>query len=241
MKVRQNRLLARLKEHGFASGPESRTSDDLIFTRPSHIPGLFESIIVGCQGKRGEAVHASVGTAVTRQVMYKVLGDVKLLEELAENQERGWTIIEDDGKAREWEGRLAQIGPLRAREWAEAGGPKVLHDTAEVRAAADRYFTLVNPTNDLAQVLSNLKQTSSKRIADEAERFHACPILSGTTGTETAYQVACYLIARHSEELEGKSVLGCNPMDDALMDRVIILANKLFNYDERYHTRSVRE
>jgi hypothetical protein len=126
-----------LREHGFTYGPESRTSDDLIFTRPSHISDLFESIIVSCQGKRGEAVYASVGVSVTNEVAYKIFGDVKLLEELAEDSERGWTIIEDGIKARKWESRLAALGPVRAKEWADVRGPRLLEETIQLRAGRD--------------------------------------------------------------------------------------------------------
>jgi hypothetical protein len=58
--------------------------------------------------------------------MYKHLGDVQFLAELGEDPQRGWPIIEDDGKARQWEVRLAAVGPVRVKEWADARGPKIL-------------------------------------------------------------------------------------------------------------------
>jgi hypothetical protein len=228
MKVRQNRLLALLNGHGFVLGPQSRTDNSLIFIKPSHIEDLFESIILNSQGKRGEAVYASVGIAVTRQVAYKVLGDVQFLHELGEDPTRGWTIIEDDRKARQWEAQLANVAPVRARDWADARGAKVLRDTAEIRTAVDKYLSLVHPIHDLGQVLANLKQASSEQTSAEAERLHACPILRGVTGAEVAYEVACYLIVRHAQDVEGLSYLGSDPIGDKrLMHRVIVLADKL--------------
>jgi hypothetical protein len=230
MKVRQKRLEAVLRQHGFAYGPESRTSDDLIFTRPSHVAGLIESIIVGCQGKRGEAVYANVGVAVTRQVAYKVLGDVQHLLELDENNFRNWTIIEDDAKARQWEARLAKIGPVRAKEWADARGPQLLQETAEARGAVNKYLSLLPPAKTPEQLLAALKNAGNRQIVDEAERLSACPIFADGPDTELAYRVACHAIVRHSEEVEGKSYFGQNPMNDsALQDRIQILADRLLH------------
>jgi hypothetical protein len=230
MIVRQNRLLNMLREHGFACGPESRTSNDLIFTRPSHIESLFESIIVGGQGKRGEAVSAEVGVAVTKWVMYKALGDVKFLDELGEDPQRGWTIIKDDSKARHWEARLAEVGPVRAKEWADARGPRLLQETAQARAAADKYLTLLEPMNDLEQKLVALKKASSEPIAEEAERLSACPIFGDGPDAELAYRVACHVILSHSEEVDGQCYFGRVPMNDPpLLERIEILADKLLH------------
>jgi hypothetical protein len=220
-------LFALLEQHGFSYGPESRTTDALIFVRPSHRDALFESIIVDSQGKRGEAVYASVGVAVTRQVAYKVLGEVQLLGELGGDPNRGWTIIEDDRKAEEWEHQLSAIGPMRAREWADIAGLKVLRQTEGTRIAVAKYLTLVEPTEDLERVLGHLKRAASKSIADEAERLHACPILNGGPNQQAAYRVACYVIVANSEEVERRSFLGADPMNDVnLMYRVIMLADR---------------
>jgi hypothetical protein len=221
-----------LKEQGFSYGPEPRTTDDLVFTRPSHKAELFESIIVGGQGKRGEAVSAEVGVAVTNWVMYKLLGDVQFLSELGEDPQRGWTIIEDDDKARQWETRLVEVGPVRAKEWAASRGPQLLQETAHARAAVSKYLCLLEPTTNLHQKLALLKSASNKRILEETERLTACPIFGDGPNTELAYRVACQLIVSHSENVEGKSYLGHEPMNDPeLLSRIEILADRLLHAD----------
>jgi hypothetical protein len=228
VKVRQKRLIGLLKETGFKYGPKSRTSDDLIFTRPSQIGELFESIIVGCQGKSGEAVYASVGVAVTRKVMYKLLGDVQFLEEVGEDPQRGWTIIEDDGKAIQWESRLAEIGPIRAMEWANARGPQLLQDTAQARAAVAEYYNLLKPAESLEATLLEMKSTTRKQLAEDAERLSTCPLFRNGPDAELAYQIACQVILSHSERIDGTSYIGHDPMNDtALLERIEILVDKL--------------
>ncbi len=169
MRVRQKRMSDLLKQNGFAYGPACRTASDLIFSRPSRVPDLFESIIIGAQGRRGEAVYASVGVAITRRVAYKRLGDVHFIEELGEDALRGWTIIENDRKALQWEARLAEIGPRRATEWANARGPTLLQDTKQVRAAVAEYYKLLDPAETLEQTLAEVKRNNSKQMVEEAE------------------------------------------------------------------------
>jgi hypothetical protein len=237
MRIHRGRLLALLEQHGFSYGPESRATDALIFVRPGHRDELFESIIVDSQGKRGEAVYASVGVAVTSQVAYKVLGEVQLLGELGQDPNRGWTIIEDDRKAIEWERQLSTIGPTRAKEWADIAGPKVLRQTEDTRIAVGKYLALVKPTEDPEWLIARMEQAASKSIAHEAERIHACPILNGGPDQQAAYRVACYVIVAYSEEVEKRSFRGTDPMNDTnLMYRVIMLADKFLNASSRRKT-----
>jgi hypothetical protein len=236
MKVRPDRLLALLKEHGFTHGTRTYTVDSFTFVRQSFTDDLFESIVVESQGKHGEAVYASVGVAVTRTVTYKVLGDVHLLEELAENVERGWTIITDENRAKQWESQLARIGASRARQWAQARGPAILKNTEDTRVAVKKYLARLQPATALSELLASIKRRSSPQIVADAERLCDCPGASGVEGTELAHELACYAILCFSEELEGKSFRGIKPFDDSgLMDRIILLADRLLILRENSH------
>jgi hypothetical protein len=171
-----------------------------------------------------------VGIAVTMTVMHKLLGDVQFLAELGEDPQRGWTIIEDDAKARQWEARLAEVGPVRAREWADARGPQLLQETAQAREAANKYLSLLEPTMNLQLQLEALKNASNKRVFEEAERLSACPIFGDGAETELAYRIACQAILLHSEEVEAWSYFGHDPMNDTrLLERIEILADKLLH------------
>jgi hypothetical protein len=88
MKVRPKRLLALLEPEGFCVGLRTYAVGSFTFVRPSFTEDLFESVIVESQGKQAEAVYASVGVSITRTVAFKVLGDVHVLDEVADNKER---------------------------------------------------------------------------------------------------------------------------------------------------------
>jgi hypothetical protein len=232
MKVRPDRLLGHLKTEGFGVGVRTYAVDSLTFVRPSFTEDLFESVIVEAQGRHGEAVGASVGVSITKTVAFKVLGDVRLLDELDENKERCWTIITDDRKARQWECELARLAPSRAREWAQKTGPGILKTTAETRLAVKRYLARLQPQDGLEEVLAHLKATTPPEIAKNAERLVYCPGASGVEGTEVAYEVACYAILRYSTELEGRSFAGLTPLEDAsLMNRIKVLGDWLLDFD----------
>ncbi|MES2793027.1 MAG: hypothetical protein V4719_25670 [Planctomycetota bacterium] len=228
MKIRQKRLFELLRVHGFASNIISPISGDLTFVRSSHINELFESIIVGTQGKQGEAVYASVGIAITHAVMYELLGNVQFLDEMGEDPQRGWTIIEDDEKARQWETRLAEISSVRAKEMANRFGPQLLQETTELRSVVKKYESTLEPTMTPDKVLAALKSLRSNEVAVEAERLSSCPIFPNDGKKGTIYQIACHVIACRSVDIEGISFIGHDPMSDtALLARIELLADKL--------------
>jgi len=224
MKVKADRLVVPLKEHGFCRGYPTYAKDSFTFVRSRSYGELYESIIVESQGSEDEAVYASVGVSLTRTVMYKVLGDVKLLDELAEDRERGWTIIRDVEKARKWERELVRIGPRRACEWAEFREKFLLESTEEVRTAVRKYLTIVEPIIDIDHSYQRVFESCDDQIVDEAKRIEVGGVLG-----ERVYQLACLIILRHSEQAEnGRSFLGCNAaLDTDFTDRVKILADKL--------------
>lgn len=225
MKVKQQRLLAPLDAHGFTPGLRTYTVPSFTFVRRSESADLFESIIIEAQGKNGEAVIASVGVAVTRTVMYKVMGDVRLLLEMAEVKDRGWTIISTEDKAKQWEEELVRTAPSLAREWAKSEGESILAGTQEARSAVRKYLERLHPVGDLKELNERLRRSANARTLSESDRMYS----GGVEGTETAHDIACLAVLLFSEELEnGKSYFGCSSLDDtSLMQRIAILADRL--------------
>lgn len=229
MKLRHTRVMCLLSPHGFNSIARSRVSRGWIFVRPSHREALFESIIVESQGKSGEAVYASVGIAVTQTVMYKGLGHVQLLEECAEDPQRGWTIIEDDSKAKLWEQTLASVAPLRAAQLADKRGQQLLQATEPLRSSVSRYAECLEPNATLRQTLALIQQHGTRELVREAERLCQCPLLEMDGLKALYYQVACHLISCHSMRIESRSFVGHDPEEDCdLLDRIELLADRLF-------------
>lgn len=228
MKVRHKRLAKLLMGHGFTSVSRSQVSHGWTFVRPSHINELFESIIVESQGKRNEAVYASVGLAVTQTVTYKELGDVQLLEELAEEPQRGWTIIDDDSKAKLWEQKLAAVGPVRAAQLAETLGKQLLQSTAPLRAIVKKYSDCLSRQMPLSQSLGLLKRNCNSEFVMEAQRLVDCPLFESEGLKALCYQLACHVISCNSATVESRSFIGHDPeYDIELLDRIELLADRL--------------
>src|SRR5262249_33029721 len=150
----------------------------------------------------------------------------QFLEEIGEDTERGWTIVENKSKALEWEKRVGQVGPVNARQWALKAGPKMLRDTEAARRAVAQYLIRLAPARSLDSVLLAIRNTAPPSIVDEVGRLSECPAAAGVPGTELAYEVATYTILQFSCEVEnGSSFLGKNPEDNLeLMQRIDILA-----------------
>jgi hypothetical protein len=231
LKVNQRRLIEPLKAFGFVPGIRTYTVPSFTFVRPSYTNHLFESIIVEAQGKQAEAIVASIGVAVTRTVKFKIMGDVRLCVEMAEDKERGWTFVRNEEKAKQWENELVRIAPPLVREWATTKGEVVLAATLEARNAVENYMDRLQPFGDLREVNERLRRGADSRTIEAADRMYS----GGVEGTETAHDIACLAVLLFSGELEnGKSYFGCSSLDDvSLMQRIKILADRLMMASER--------
>jgi hypothetical protein len=227
--ISAERLLTLLHPLNFRQGLATRAAGSLTFVRRSSLSELFDSIIVDCQGRNGEAVYASVGISATRTVMYKVLGDVRLIEVLADNKDRGWTVIDDANQAKYWERRLAAVAQQEVADWAAQVGPRILEQTRNARAAAVQYLERLRHAGGADEVLKQLQARASQRTADAAKRLFESPGGSGVAGTESAYRAACYALMLDAKEVEVAEYL---TVDSAatnveVMMRIHLLADRL--------------
>jgi hypothetical protein len=172
IKVRPSRLLSSLAQYGFVAGPELSGQDSFTFVRRAKMPDLFEWIFVEASGKRSEAVVALVATSLTSKILdRRNLAEECLLTEIAQDQERGWTIVETQADAREWESQLVARGPLRAEQLTTERGEKLLQRTKKARQAVKRYLAHVNLTKPLAAQIAELRPNADPKQLGVAERL----------------------------------------------------------------------
>jgi hypothetical protein len=226
MKVNPERLAQHLAGVGYERGFPTLVLPSCSFVRRSSIFGLYESIIVSAGGKESEAVAAEVGVSMTKVVMYKRLGAVRLVKEVAEMVERGQTIIRSREKATEWEHNLAAIAPTLNRAWAEAQGPAVLSRTRGACLVIDdcvRRLDLNKPRNEL---LMDLRSGMDEQSQELASRMF---ILGGPgpRGISEIYELACLALARFAPAVapDPTAPLTLNPQE--LVDRIALLADRL--------------
>ena len=219
-------------------GLPSAALDSLTFVKASAIEELFESIIVFRFGDRGEVVAGQVGASVTFAVASKILGIIKHLTELDENQEMHWTKTTDDAKARQWEDRLLQVAPQRATEWAASMGPAILEATKAAREVVPRYLACLELSDDLEFVLNRFERTASSEIRNDVERLLHSPgggLGHGGLRSSQARHIAYYALLVHSGDVEqGKSFLGLVPgQNHDYLQRIHILSDRILRYDHR--------
>ena len=231
MTVHSTHLSGPLAQFGFAPGLLTPADGDLTFVRPGPDSDLYESVIVGRQGKRREAVYASVGVSVTWAVMYKTMGHVAHLLELGEDKERHWTIIEDDSKAREWARRLIEVAPARCAIWGQEKGPVLLETTTEARKAVSKYLARLDLATGSQSLLARFRRTASPEVNAEVDRLALS--LGGGLGapeTEDAHYLAYFAILLFSSDVDpGRKFFGQVPVkDEEFMKRIHILADRIW-------------
>jgi hypothetical protein len=231
VKIQPLRVLDRLsKSSGFRVGWLDSTGD-YGYVRQSILDSLFEQLIVKSAGKRREAIYAYAAVSVVSGPMAtKGLVEMSLLDEIASDRERGWTLVETKEAALEWERSLAQVGPLRVRELAAEKGPDLLRRTEGARRASERYVDLLAGSSDLDEIQERLGKLASTEQRGEATRLMRWPGVMRMVGAEGLYEtVSLALVLFRSQVEEEPGVI--EPADPVanqeLMWRLQILADRL--------------
>jgi hypothetical protein len=235
MKINPARLLQLLAAAGYERGFSTGAVPSFSLIRPSAVAGLYESIVVDAGGREAEAVAAEVGVSVTKVVMYKRMGAVRLINEVAENAERGQTIIRSKEKAIEWEQRLAAIAPDLSSAWAESEGPAILASNQEVRSIADAYAKQLDSKMPCSKLLEHLRSIASQHSVEVAENIFNSGG-RGPRGTEDAYALACVAIVHFVGVVEPHraSLVSANPLcDPDLQDRIHQVADRFLACDRQ--------
>jgi hypothetical protein len=139
MKVDIGRLCDLLGRSGFAYHRVPNEHPCLV--RRSVISGLFEAIVVRASGKHGEAVYAYAVTSITQTPMFKTLGKARIITEIAEVAERGWTIIRNRRDAIKWEEDLGAVADRIASNWSQNVVSSLLEETEQLRQLAAECIT----------------------------------------------------------------------------------------------------
>jgi hypothetical protein len=229
MRIQTSRLLRHLSRHGFAlvhNGGGGKTC----LVRPDSSMRTIQWIVVDSSGKKGEAAVAYIGVGVTRRIAFKGLLDLQLLEEIAEDKDRGWTIIITDQDALAWEEKLIRVAPRCAKEFASEHGPILLQRTEAVRNAVGKYLSHLDTEQAIEGQLKSLERRASERMLTDGERLAGWPGVVQIPEASAVYRLACLAIVSFEHEVEEnrRPFAGQNPLeDDGLMWRIQLIADEL--------------
>lgn len=173
IKVRPARLLPPLASHAFIAGPELKSKDSFSFVRPARVPELFEWILVEAQGKQSEAVYAKVVTSLAFSILdRRSFGEERAVTGMPfEDEERGWSIVETQAAAREWEHHLVELAPLQAEQLTAECGEGLLRRTEEARCAAKCYLARLDFAKPLSAQIEELRPNADLKQLGVAERM----------------------------------------------------------------------
>lgn len=227
MSISVARIRSILEQDGFVL-VGNNTSGQSSFRRTASQSHLFEWIIVDCAGRQHEAVVGSIATSVTKCILTKGLMEMRLLDEIAGIEERGWTIVDSIRHAKEWEAQLAKVAPMRSAEMATEVGPDILERTKLARIAVGKYLGSLTHMEDVDIQLKLLRGQAKQYIVADAERLANWPGVLQVAGAEAQYLLAtlCVLYFQRHVEDESFTFMGSDPLEnDQLMWRIQLLAD----------------
>jgi hypothetical protein len=244
IKVRPSRLLVHLERDRFVSGPTLLSQDSFTFVRETSDPDLFEWIIVEASGKASEAVCASIGIALTRTILMRddSISHETPLFEIAENQERGWTIIETTSAARAWESKLTALAPRAVECLTLERAGDLLRRTNYLRRVVKKYISILDLSVPLSFQISHFRKAHDAKLSGVARRLawgvavrQASDIAQrlAWVDSEDIYELAWLCIATNetTEEEEPMNFSHQNPNSNSdLMWRIHLIADWIMRH-----------
>jgi hypothetical protein len=216
-----------LQAHGFEA--MWRSGSDLGFMRPSTEPGLFEHVVIGSAGREGEAIYANVAVSIVQHRLgTKGMCELRLVDEVAGDAERGWTAMRSLEESREWARQLAGVAPHAATALAAIKGPALLARTAAARTVVESHLKQLPDIADL----DALKVWLLGRLEADGEalarRLAAGPGVLQKAGAELVYEAACLAIVLFEVKNHGVAQAKLDPLGDReLMWRIQLLVDRL--------------
>ena len=201
-----SRITLLLKPQGFVVGRRSEIENSFSFVRFDRRPELFQSVTVRCLGKQSDTVVGWVAVAVTRNLLIKGLGEMRVLEEIAREKERGVTVIRNSTEALEWENELSSVGPRRAEDLVSEVGSAILAKTESARAAAAKYVGMLDLTRPIPALIDELRDRFRPSRVRAAVAIAEWPGVLQVRGAQDLYLLSCLSLVGFEEEVEKSEV-----------------------------------
>lgn len=227
MKLDQGTLRELLQVHGFDT--TWRSGSDLGLVRPSTVNGLYEHVVIGSAGREGDAIYANVVISIVHHSLgTKGMGELRLVEEVAADAERGWTVMRTVEESRQWAQKLAEVAPRAVSALATDKGPALLARTAAARAAVGAHLKQLPDTADLDALKTWLLGRLDADGPALARRLAEGPGVLQKAGAELLYEVACLAIVLFEVRGQGSADAKLDPLEDReLMWRIQLLVDRL--------------
>lgn len=193
------------------------------------MPSLFRQIDVTFAGNRKEAAIAHLTVSVTKWLRVKGLSTTRLLEDVATDKGRGWSVIATENEAQAWEAAVARLGPIGASELSSEAGPVLLEMTHDARTIAQDLLANLDRKRNVFDQLQVLERSAPLGRVAEAKRLAELPGVMQLTDSQEIYRLAC-LVVLNGLDQDNPSDL--DPLNNStLMAQIQLVADGLLEFD----------
>lgn len=220
-----NDLTAKLADIGFQL--KRRTRNDWDFrTKPGN-GGVFSEVTVTHQGRKKDAVYATIGLSLTRWIP-RDPSDERILTEIAGIPERGWSLIHTAAEATQWEAKLVNLLPSAIETFAHEHATALLDRTVSFRDAANSVLAGLSKSISFVEQISGFERCYGNEFVREASRIAHFPWVMEVSNCEAAYTLAiCAVLAAGG----GGFSFGMNPLhSEPLMWQIQLVTDELLTW-----------
>lgn len=201
---------------------------------------VYELIQCNFSGKRREAAVCRIGASVTRLIELKGLSESEVLLEVAEDRERGWTIVESSQKFRIWADHVARVAVEKASRFGDRVGSDLLRRTASIRRQAQRCIGKLIRMGSKEEAFERLTDESTETELQLAHCLSGWPGVMQVPQSELEYQLACLAVVKMlcNEKLPNPTEVSEMPLQNTqLMWQIQLIVDKLLDRDNENHLR----
>jgi len=216
MNKSSSRLRDMLSDFRFETGLQSKVERYVAFFRARSDEPLYEWITCEFVGRKGDAAICWIGVSATRLVQFKGLTEFRLLDDVATDQERGWTVIDGLEELHAWEASVVKHAVPRVSVMDDKVGCELLEKTRESRRLAGECVRHVNAFGTFDEAFSAIKDRASSDQYETSQRLAHWPGVVQVPGAASMYELACLAIltGKRSDKLPDLSNASETPLED---------------------------
>jgi len=222
-------LTSKLLVLGFNLMPSAMPNSKFTFVR-KRLDQAFERVVCEFVGKKNDAAVCWIGISLTHTIPFKGLTENLLMEDVASDKDRGWTIIESKDDRCKWLRSVAEIAVPKLNQIAEGLAKTLIENCGQSLERAKSCIVAVERVTSVETMLLTLKANASEDELRVAERIVEWPGVVQIADSRTTYEVAALLVLQnlYKSRLPNPSISKEMPLENTnLMWEIQLVADSL--------------
>jgi len=189
-------LTSKLLVLGFNLIPNAMPNSKFTFVR-KRLSHAFERIVCEFIRKKNDAAVCWIGVSLTHTIPFKGLTENLLVEEVASDTDRGWTIIKSKDDLSKWLQSVAEIAVPKLNQIAAELAKTIVGNCEESLERAKSCIVAVERVTSVEAMLLTLKANATEDERRVAERIVEWPGVVQLADSRTTYEVATLLVLQN--------------------------------------------